>query len=258
MTLYLLSLLLGLVFGSFANVCILRLPKDESISVPASHCPGCGTPLRAIDNIPLISFLILKGRCRSCRRPISWQYPIVEGLMGLLFLMATYFFWGAWGKVIILDVLAFYLVTISIIDYHHRIIPDELSLSLIVLGWLIAWVNPYLEGTGASRLLQSVLAALAGGGAMLFLAWLGEKIFKQEALGGGDIKLIAAFGALLGWQGLIGSLLFGSLAGGIAAGGLILMGKKGRKDTLPFGPFLSFGVFLAAVLPSRWLVFLFP
>src|SRR5689334_23246618 len=117
---YLLSWLFGLIWGSFANVCILRLPADESVRYPASRCPACKKPIRPLDNIPLLSYLALKGRCRHCKAPISWQYPLIEGILGAAFLVWAIAYYGAWGRVLIMDVLSFYILTISIIDYRHR------------------------------------------------------------------------------------------------------------------------------------------
>src|SRR5690242_5937298 len=148
------SVLAGLALGSFANVCILRMPADESVRFPASHCPHCKHRLRVIDNIPVISYLTLQGRCRYCRAPISQQYILVETAMAALFLvncMSGVFV----PRILVLDILAFYLVTVSVIDYRHRIIPDELSLSLIVIGLCYSFWNPYFDGGPFWRLLQS-------------------------------------------------------------------------------------------------------
>jgi leader peptidase (prepilin peptidase)/N-methyltransferase len=237
--------------GSFANVCILRLPHDQSIAFPGSHCPKCGHALRIGDNIPLISFLALKGRCRSCRTPISWQYPLVEFSMAALFVFHAWWFSGRPSHTVLADILGFYLLTLSIIDYRHRIIPDELSLSLLGIGILLSFINPYIPSASAwVKVLQSVAAAVGGGLVMLLLAWGGEKAFKKEALGGGDIKLIAACGAVLGWQGILGPLMIGSLSGALVACILLLLKKKKLGETLPFGPFLSLGAYLTCLFPG--------
>jgi len=253
---YFTSILLGLVAGSFSNVCILRLPEDKSIVFPRSHCPRCGHALKFTQNIPLLSFLALKGRCFYCRGRISWQYPLVELTMAVLFLFHAWRFSDSLGHQIIADVLSFYLLTLSIIDYRHRIIPDELSLSLLVMGLLGSFWNPYLSGSSEYKFLQSAAACLGGGLLMLFLAWAGEKAFKKEALGGGDIKLIAASSAVLGWGGMAGPLFIGSLSGGIVALTLLLLKKKRLGETLPFGPFLSLGVYWTCLFPG-WYLFLF-
>lgn len=255
---YWFSFILGLSLGSFANVCIVRLPEDQSIYKPRSRCPSCKQPIRAVDNIPVLSYLFLRGKCRHCQESISLQYPLIELTMGFLFLFNAWLFQADFMTLFIVELLTFYLLTLSVIDYHHRIIPDELSLSLLTAGLLLAWWNPWLQAKGIRGFIEAFAAGALGCLGMLFVAWAGEKIYKTEAMGGGDIKLVAAFGALLGWKGLLGSLLFGSLLGGVFGLYLILRGKKGRRETLPFGPFLSLGAYLACVLPSDWLMVIFP
>src|SRR5258706_3074049 len=214
---YLLSILSGLALGSVANVCIFRLPDDKSIRTPRSYWPRCGHTIRALHNVPLLSFLALRGRCFYCRAPISWQYPMIETLMAVLFLFHAGLFWSSIPRMIVADILGFYLLTLSIIDYRHRIIPDELSLSLLIVGLFGSFANPYLAGTPGVKLLQSAMAGLGGGLLMLFIGWAGERGFKKEAMGGGDIKLIAATGAGLGWQGILGPLLICFIGGGLVA-----------------------------------------
>lgn len=170
--------------------------------------------------------------------------------MCLLFTFHAWFFQGATQHLIVADVLAFHLLCISVIDFHHLIIPDELSFSLIVFGLALSPWNPLLKGIAGYRILESLVAGICSGGLLLLLAWGGEKMFKKEALGGGDVKLIAGMAAMMGWLGLIGPLFLGSLAGGAAAIGLILAGKKRLGETLPFGPFLSFGAYMACLFPS--------
>src|SRR5437899_6131957 len=164
---YLISAVLGLALGSFANVCIVRLPHDKSIWTPRSRCPRCGKPLKAWHNVPLVSFILLKGHCAHCRAPISWQYPLVEGTMAFLFLFHAYLFRGFLPQILVADILAFYLLTITVIDYRHRIIPDELSLSLALVGLLGAGANPYLSGPVWMKYSASAGSALIGGSAML-------------------------------------------------------------------------------------------
>jgi leader peptidase (prepilin peptidase)/N-methyltransferase len=255
---FIVSWIFGLIFGSFANVCIFRLPQDQPIHYPPSFCPACKKPLRITDNIPILSFIFLKGRCHACSAPISWQYPVIEMLMGCLFCVNVWFASGELPRMLILDLLTFYLLTISIIDYRTRIIPDELSLSFLAIAWVFSIWNPFFQGSLLHRLIESFISALAGGGGMFLLAYAGEKVFKKEALGGGDIKLVAGFGAALGWLGLWSSLLFGSVMGGLLGLLLLLSGKKNRGDTLPFGPFLSCGAFLTALFSNRIFNLIFP
>jgi len=250
MQLFLFSLL-GLTFGSFANVCILRLPKEQSLLRPPSRCPHCDVRIRWRDNIPVLGYLLLKGRCHSCRRHISIQYPIIEGVMGLTFAGIAWFSPDLFTT-LFACILAFFWLTTTIIDIRHRILPDELTLGLLLLGWSIAWWNPFLGDTGVHRLLVSIPASLVAGGVMLTLAWAGEKIFKKEALGGGDIKLLAACGAVLGWNGVISTLFFGSVLGGLFGIGMMAIGKKKWGETIPFGPFLNAGMAIGFFYPRLW------
>lgn len=172
--------------------------------------------------------------------------------MAALFLFHAWRFQPSIPQMVIADILAFHLLTLSIIDFHHLIIPDELSFSLMAFGLLLSFVNPYLTGSPGVRLAHSFFAGVSGGALMLLVAWLGEKAFKKEALGGGDIKLIAGTAAMLGWKGICGPLFIGSLAGGLAALLLMIGGKKRLGETLPFGPFLSLGAYVACLSPDFW------
>jgi leader peptidase (prepilin peptidase)/N-methyltransferase len=247
----------GLIFGSFANVCIYRMPREESMAFPSSHCPSCKHRLLWRDNVPLFGFLLLKGKCRFCRAPIPLRYPLVE------FAMACAFAWGGLlvhrpHGALLLSIylwMAFNWLTITVIDYQHRIIPDELSLSLIGFGWLIAAWNPLLGHSIQTRILHSFTASLGSGLAMLTMAWLGEKAFKKEALGGGDVKLIAGFGAVLGWSGAAAALIFGSMAGALVGLILLAVGKKKLGQTIPFGPFLNLGSIAGFIFPAWWRYF---
>jgi leader peptidase (prepilin peptidase)/N-methyltransferase len=255
---YFLPVAFGLAAGSFANVCILRLPRNASIAFPASHCPRCGKTLRWYDNIPVFGFLLLRGRCRYCRKPISWQYPLVEAVMASLFAFSAYRFGAGLTRCLLFDLAAFYLLTISVIDYRHRIIPDELSLSLLAIGLLSAFWNPTLKGQTFPPIIESATAAFGGGALMLAFAWVGEKIFKKEALGGGDVKLMAAFGSLMGWTGYMESLILGSFLGALTGGVLLIIKRKKPGDPIPYGPFLCLGAFFTFLYPRWWDAFLFP
>jgi len=246
---YVFSLLIGLTMGSFANVCILRLPKDESLIVPPSHCPHCGRPLKAIHNIPVFSYLALRGRCAFCRVRISLQYPLIEVLMAAVYIFHAWYF-PEMLRLALADILGFFLICISLIDYRSRIIPDELSLSLVAIGLAFSFINPFLDGTLWIKFLKSLGSGLGGGILMFLLAYSGEKAFKKEALGGGDVKLIAASGVILGWIGIVGPLFVGSLTGGLTAIILLMAKKKRMGETLPFGPFLSLGIYLTCLFPG--------
>jgi leader peptidase (prepilin peptidase)/N-methyltransferase len=175
--------------------------------------------------------------------------------MAALFVVHAWYFSGSLSQALFVDVLCFYLLTITLIDYRHRIIPDELSLSLLILGLLFSFVNPYLMGSPWIKFAQSFGASLGGGLFMFLLAYAGEKAFKKEALGGGDIKLIAASAAALGWGGIVGPLLLGSFSGGLMAFVLLLLKKKKMGETLAFGPFLSLGIYLTCLFPHWWTAF---
>ena len=186
---------LGLIVGSFLNVCIWRIPRGESIVLPASHCPKCQSPLRFYDNIPVFSFIFLGGRCRICREKISLQYPLVEALNCLLFLIVGWRFGPSWSLIPYL-ILTAALVVITFIDLQHLIIPDVISIPGILIGFLVSFL-PFME----VRPMDSLIGILACGIAFLIIAIVSKWIWKREGLGGGDIKLIAMIGAFLGWQG---------------------------------------------------------
>ncbi len=172
--------------------------------------------------------------------------------MASLFVFHSWLFRNELDRLIVVNILAFVLLTLSIIDYFYYILPDELTLSLLFIGIIGSAVNPYFQGPLLKKFLSSSCSALAGGLLMFFIAWCGEKLFKKEALGGGDIKLIAATAAVLGWRGIYGPLLVGSLTGGLVGLVLLLSRKKKLGETLPFGPFLSLGAYLTSLFPGIW------
>jgi leader peptidase (prepilin peptidase)/N-methyltransferase len=232
------SAILGAIFGSFLNVVILRLPReDSSIVFPASHCPGCLAPLNWYENSPLLSFIVLRARCRHCGMKISWQYPLVETAMALLSLALFLHFGPTWLFGIYFLFCAA-LLAIFVIDLQHQIIPDLISLPGIVLGFAAAFVNPLVTWQ------SSLLGILAGGG-ILYLVAAGYYLFtKREGMGGGDIKLLAMIGAFLGWQSLLFVIFSSSILGSLVGIGAMVKQKKGGKTVIPYGPFLA----LAAVL----------
>jgi leader peptidase (prepilin peptidase)/N-methyltransferase len=232
------SIMFGAIVGSFLNVCIIRLPKGESIIIPGSHCPQCNHPIKFYDNIPLISYLLLGGKCRYCKRSISAQYPLVEGTTAisslLLFLKyglsLSYFFYFSFVAA---------LIIITIIDLYHQIIPDVISIPGIGVGLLGALIIPHIT------FFNSLLGILLGGGSLFVVATLYQWFFKREGMGGGDVKLLAMIGAFLGWDAVILTILLSSLIGSIT--GIIIMVLKGKdfKYAIPFGPFLSLGAVIA-------------
>jgi leader peptidase (prepilin peptidase) / N-methyltransferase len=227
----------GLIIGSFLNVCIYRLPRNLSIVRPPSSCPACGEPIHSYDNIPILSYLFLKGRCRDCGAAISIRYLTIEFMTGVFFVMLLWMF----GFTIDLPVYLLFvslLITISFIDLEFTIIPDVLSLGGLVVGLALSFFRPTLG------ILDSVLGVLLGGGVLWAIAFFYELVRKQEGMGGGDIKLLAMIGAFCGIQGVIFSLIAGSFVGALVGIPLTFKKQEGMKYALPFGPFLSFGAFV--------------
>ena len=229
--------ILGLIVGSFSNVCIYRIPKNESIIYPASHCPKCRSNITPKDNIPLLSYILLKGRCRNCKNKISIQYPVVEFLTGLVYLI-IYLIYGLSVQTLIYIILSSALIIIAFIDLNQQIVPDVISLPGIVIGFIISFFVPYIS------FINSALGVVIGGGIILVIGMAGSVIFKKEAMGGGDVKLAAMIGAFLGWRFIIISLFLGFFLGALAGIILILSKIKSREDVVPFGPFIVLGSFI--------------
>jgi leader peptidase (prepilin peptidase)/N-methyltransferase len=235
---------LGLIVGSFSNVCIYRIPKNESIIFPASHCPKCSSPIKPVDNIPLLSYILLKGRCRNCKSKISIQYPIVELLTGLIYL-TIYLIYGLSIQTLVYIILSSALIIIAFIDLNEEIVPDVISLPGIVIGFIISFFVPYIS------FVNSALGVLVGGGIILIIGLGGSVIFKKEAMGGGDVKLAAMIGAFLGWRYIIISLFLGFFLGALAGIILIMSKIKSREDAVPFGPFIVLGSFITLLWGER-------
>ncbi|MCF8130752.1 MAG: prepilin peptidase [Deltaproteobacteria bacterium] len=228
------AVLLGLCLGSFANVCIYRIPQNKSIVHPASSCPQCGAKIRFFDNIPLISYLLLRGRCRGCNVPISMRYPLVEILMAFLSL-ALFVRFGFQLQYIQFLVFAGTLVILSFIDFDYKILPDVLTLPGIAVGWMVSFLP------GGISWVDSLIGLIAGGGSLYLVAFVYERITGREGLGGGDVKLLAMIGAWMGWMSLPLIVLMSSLGGAVIGSIFILAGGKGARTQIPFGPFLSLG-----------------
>ena len=225
---------LGLIVGSFSNVCIYRVPRNESVIYPGSHCPKCHSNISPIDNIPLLSYILLKGRCRNCRSKISIQYPVVEFLTGLIYLI-IYLIYGLSIQSLVYLILSSALIIIAFIDLNEQIVPDVISLPGIGVGLILSFFVPYIS------FINSASGVVVGGGIILIIALVGSMIFKKEAMGGGDIKLAAMIGAFLGWRYTIISLFLGFFLGALAGIFLILSKIKSREDMVPFGPFIALG-----------------
>jgi len=224
----------GLLIGSFLNVVIARLPEGRSLVRPGSACPGCGAAIVWYDNVPVVSFVALRGRCRACAMTIPWRYPVVEAVTGALFGAAPLAF-GATLHAVVACALLAALVAITMIDLERHIIPDVISLPGTLAGVLANLA------TGRVSWKESVIGVVVGGGVFLTIALVGSWLAGQDAMGGGDIKLAAMLGAFLGWKVLLFSLFVSALGGGILAAALMGSGLRGRKDPLPFGPFLAAG-----------------
>ncbi|MCF8027136.1 MAG: prepilin peptidase [Desulfobacteraceae bacterium] len=235
---------MGLCIGSFLNVCISRIPRELSIVRPGSRCPDCSTAIAFYDNIPVISWLLLKGRCRACGKTISLRYPLVELATGAMavFVMLKY---GISVSALIYFLLICALITISLIDLDHRIIPDSISLPGIAAGFLAAFLLPELSW------LDSLIGILIGGG-ILYAVALGYYLFAgKEGMGGGDIKLLAMLGAFIGWKGVFFTIFAASLIGTAVGVAMMIASGKNLKFAVPFGPFLSAGAVIYLFFGQR-------
>jgi leader peptidase (prepilin peptidase)/N-methyltransferase len=219
----------GLIIGSFLNVVIVRLPAHRSLWKPGSACPACGTGIAWHDNVPVVSFVLLRGRCRGCGIAIPWRYPLVEALTAALFLLA-YATFGPSAALIPALLLLPALVAITFIDLEHQIIPDAITLPGILTGvaanlaaGTVAWTDSVIGAIGAGAIFFAIILASGGG------------------MGGGDMKLAAMLGAFLGWQLTLVALFVAVVGGGATAVAILGAGRLGRKDPIPFGPFLAIG-----------------
>jgi leader peptidase (prepilin peptidase)/N-methyltransferase len=228
----------GLIIGSFLNVVIHRLPREESLVTPRSRCPACQTPIRPWDNIPVVSFLLLRGRCRACGHSISWRYPLVEALTGILFVLIVLRF-GLSAHTGTLLVFVCALVAIAFIDLDHQIIPNAITLPGIPLGLAVGLA------LGDPPLLERILGALAGAGFLYLVLLYGSIAYGQDAMGEGDLNLIAMVGAFLGWKGVVVTILVGCLTGSVIGLTLIGFRRLRRREHMPFGPFLALGAVAA-------------
>jgi leader peptidase (prepilin peptidase) / N-methyltransferase len=230
--LYIFLTSVGAAVGSFLNVLIFRIPEGQSIVLPSSHCPKCGHAIRVYDNIPIISYLILRGKCRDCHENISMQYPIVEAITALMSLLLFLKF-GLSFKYLSSFIFTCALITITFIDLRHQIIPDGISLPGIPAFFFLAVFFMNLT------VWESLLGILIGGGCLFMIAFLYEIITKREGMGGGDIKLLAMLGAFLGWKSLFFILFVSSLLGAVVGVSAMIIKGQDMKYAVPFGPFLS-------------------
>ena len=232
------AFLFGLAVGSFLNVCIYRIPLKKSIVRPPSSCPQCGGRIRFYDNIPVLSYIVLLGRCRQCRARISLRYPLVELIVGLLS-AALFIPLGPSLQYLFLFLFTAALVAIAFIDLDHKIIPDVISLPGILVGVAFS----FFPSAGISPL-DAVIGAVGGGAFLLLVGTVFEKVTGREGMGGGDVKLLAMIGAWMGWKALPFIILISSFTGAVIGGLSLVASRQGMRSRIPFGPFLALGALL--------------
>jgi leader peptidase (prepilin peptidase)/N-methyltransferase len=256
--------ILGLLIGSFLNVCILRIPREESIVLPASHCPACNAKIQPYDNIPVVSWLILGGRCRKCKAPISPQYPIVELLTGLLFLV-TYLYFGLSIEFAKWAIFAAIMVVLTITDIRERILPDKVNFLGLGIGLVFSfflappdgtaeWISRHLFDVQPPDVALAIVDALLGAAVASGLLWVvAEGYFRlrgREGMGLGDVKMMAMAGAFLGVQRALLTIMLGSILGSIIGAAVIAVAKKDSDFELPFGTFLGAAAMLVVFFGS--------
>jgi len=240
MSLYIIAVAVGLVIGSFLNVCIYRIPRDLSIAFPSSRCTSCDTPIRPLDNIPVLSYLIIGGRCRSCHTKILFRYPLVEALNAFLYWAVLWRFGPGWPS-LLYCVLVSSLIVITFIDLDFQIIPDSITLTGIPVGLVAGSLflpDPFMRAD-LLGFWASLFGFLVGGGFFYIVA-----VVSRGGMGGGDIKMMAMVGSLMGWKSVLLTTFAGSLAGSLVGVFLMLFRGKGRKTKVPFGPFLALGTLI--------------
>ncbi len=261
----LIALLFGLVAGSFLNVCIFRLPNDYSVVSPRSYCPGCRRPIAWYDNIPLLSYILLGGRCRDCRGRIPARYPVVEAVTGGLFFTLVYLN-GPTLHALKLCIFAAIAVGLIFLDLEERILPDELTVTGVALGILFAALAPFQGGFAAlivpdawgpraASVVESALGAVVASGMLWMVGRIYLRVRRREGLGGGDPRMVAMIGAFLGLHGALAAVLLGSVLGSVLGLSYIFLTRKDPSSyELPFGTFLgAAGIIIAIGQQSRWL-----
>lgn len=243
----------GSIIGSFLNVCIVRLPQEKSVVTPGSHCVKCNKPVRWFDNIPIISYVILKGKCRDCGAPFSIRYPLIELLTALIFLGFYLYFGLTWLLIPYLLMLSGFIVA-TFVDFEHRIIPDEVSIGGTIAGFLLSLLIPQMHATHSwiTAAGLSALGILVGGGTIYLMGLFGEWIFKKEAMGGGDVKLMAMVGAFLGWKYALLTFFLAPFFGAVVG---IIEKIRTKDSTIAYGPYLVLGAILSLFCGDRIISF---
>lgn len=239
----------GAVFGSFLNVCIHRLPIGESVVRPRSRCPGCGTTIRAWQNVPVLSWIALRGRCAACGAPISWRYPFVEALAAAS-AVGLWWLYGPTAAFALSAVFVLAMIVLFFTDLDHRLLPDAVTLSGFVTGMAVAWFNPFLGGGGWRRVWLAAAGAALGAGLLWGIGALYERLRGIEAMGMGDVKMMAFVGAWVGPQGVLFTIFAGSVVGAVVGIAAIPLRGGSMRSELPFGCFLAPAA-VAALLVGR-------
>ena len=245
----------GSAIGSFLNVCIYRMPKNESIVFPASHCPQCCKNIFWYDNVPIVSYLILMGKCRFCKARIRLRYPVVEALTAML-LTALFLRFGITSKFLAYSVMSCGLIVATFVDFEIQEIPDEISLGGVVAGLLLALAFPSIMAETARwrAVLSSIAGAAAGGGSIFLLGLIGQLIFKKEAMGGGDVKLMAMIGSIIGLKLVLLTFFVAPFLGAMPG---IILKIKNNAEVIPYGPFISLAALIVVFFGNKILSLLF-
>jgi len=231
---------LGAIIGSFLNVCVHRLPRQQSVAWPPSACPNCGHMLAWYENIPVLSYLVLRARCRKCRAPISARYPIIEALSALMFLVGMWYY----GPSLLLAQRLLFgcvLIVLFAIDLEHHLLPNVITLPAIAIGFIFSFFTE-------PGWVASLIGIGLGGGLLFAVAEAYYRIRNEEGLGMGDVKMLAMIGAFLGWKLTIVALMMASFTGTLVGIGVLASGRGGMKFALPFGTFLALGAAIAATV----------
>jgi len=234
----------GLMIGSFLNVCIARIPEGESIVSPGSRCPRCRTPIRWYDNLPVLSYLVLGGKCRSCREPISARYPAVELITAIAFALQAFHVGDDFVLLASRLIFTAILIVLFGTDYDVQRLPNVLTLPGLVIGLAFSAVQP-------PGLRDAVIGALLGAGILQGIRLVWYALRGVEGMGFGDVKMLAMIGAFLGWRNVIVVLFFSSLAGAIVGVALTVTGRQAMSTKLPFGTFMAVAAFAASLYGER-------